>query len=176
MRRSARDVGKAGWDADTGFGILDVPAALRASRRPPTRRSRTRTSTSCGRTGSRAPARRRSPRSTGRARRSAASLERREDPEDVYRVYLPAKGKVVVTVRPNANVDLELWGKQTRPSSSAARRAKRDLLGVSAHAGARFERVTLKGRGAGQFVYADVFLPKNGVQASYTLSVAPAAR
>ena len=26
------------------------------------------------------------------------------------------------------------------------------------------------------FVYADVFLPKTGVQASYSLSVAPAAR
>ena len=36
MRRSARDVGKAGWDADTGFGILDVPAAL--TRKPPPRR------------------------------------------------------------------------------------------------------------------------------------------
>ena len=36
--------------------------------------------------------------------------------------------------------------------------------------------MTLKGRGSGQFVYADVFLPKNGIQASYTLSVAPAAR
>ena len=33
MRRSARDVGKAGWDADTGYGILDVPAAL--TRKPP---------------------------------------------------------------------------------------------------------------------------------------------
>jgi len=54
--------------------------------------------------------------------------------------------------------------------------ARRDLLGVSAHAGKRFERITLKGRGTGQFVYADVFLPKSAVQASYTVSVAPAAR
>ena len=40
----------------------------------------------------------------------------------------------------------------------------------------RFERITLTGRGSAQFVYADVFLPKTGVQASYSLSVAPAAR
>ena len=33
MRRSARDVGKAGWDQSTGYGILDVPAAL--TRKPP---------------------------------------------------------------------------------------------------------------------------------------------
>jgi hypothetical protein len=36
--------------------------------------------------------------------------------------------------------------------------------------------VTLSGRGRGQYVYADVFLPKKGVAASYTLTVAPAAR
>ena len=28
MRHSARDVGPKGWDADTGFGILSMPAAL----------------------------------------------------------------------------------------------------------------------------------------------------
>jgi subtilisin family serine protease len=30
MRNSARDVGPKGWDADTGFGILSIPAALAA--------------------------------------------------------------------------------------------------------------------------------------------------
>src|SRR5919205_1396114 len=102
-----------------------------------------------------------------------ASLERREDPEDVYRIYLPARGGVVVTVRPNANVSVEAWGKRTITVFERGAAARRDLLATSAHAGSRFERVTLKGRGRGQFVYADVFLPKNVVQASYTLSVAP---
>src|SRR5205814_8920764 len=35
MRNSARDVGRKGWDADTGFGILSIPAAL-AENVPPT--------------------------------------------------------------------------------------------------------------------------------------------
>src|SRR4051812_25992736 len=176
MRRSARDVGKAGWDVDTGYGILDVPSAL--TRKPPTADPlepnedvylvRPNGLTRAGKTPLTAQHR---PRAT-----IAASLERREDPEDVYRVYLPAKGKIVVTVRPNANVDLELWGKRTTTVFEHGTLAKRDLLGASAHAGAKFERITLKGRGAGQFVYADVFLPKNGVQAAYKLSVAPAAR
>jgi hypothetical protein len=176
MRRSARDVGKPGWDADTGYGILDVPAAL--TRKPPpvdpqepnedvylvkpnglTRGGKTPLTAQ------------RRPRAT-----IHAQLEWREDPEDVYRFYLPAKGKVVVTVRPNANVNLELWGKKTTTVFERGAAARRDLLGVSAHAGARFERITLKGRGSAQFVYADVFLPKTGVQASYSLSVAPAAR
>jgi len=176
MRRSARDVGKPGWDADTGYGILDVPAAL--TRKPPpvdpqepnedVYLVRPNGLTRAGKTPLTAQHR---PRAT-----ILASLERREDPEDVYRVYLPAKGKVVVTVKPNANVNLELWGKRTTTVFERGGAARRDLLGVSAHTGARFERVTIKGRGAGQFVYADVFLPKNGVQASYKLSVAPAAR
>jgi hypothetical protein len=176
MRRSARDVGKVGWDADTGYGILDVPAAL--TRKPPAADPQEPNEdvylvkpnglTRAGKTPL-----------TAQHRRHAtisAQLERREDPEDVYRFYLPAKGKVVVTVRPTANVTLELWGKKTASVFERGKAAKRDLLGVSAHAGKRFERITLKGRGSGQFVYADVFLPKNGVQASYTLSVAPAAR
>jgi hypothetical protein len=176
MRRSARDVGKPGWDPDTGYGILDVPAAV--TRKPPPADPqepnedvylvRPNGLTRAGKT----------PLTAQNRPRAAitASLERHEDPEDVYRVYLPAKGKVVVTVRPSANVDLELWGRQTKTVFERGTAARRDLLGVSAHPGARFERVTLKGRGTGQFVYADVFLPKSGVQASYKLSIAPAAR
>ena len=176
MRRSARDVGKPGWDADTGYGILNVPAAL--TRKPPTVDPQEPNEdvylvkpnglTRGGKTPLTAQHR---PRAT-----IHAQLERREDPEDVYRFYLPAKSKVVVTVRPNANVNLELWGKKTTTVFERGAAAKRDLLGVSAHAGARFERITLRGRGSAQFVYADVFLPKTGVQASYSLSVAPAAR
>ena len=176
MRRSARDVGKPGWDADTGYGILDVPAAV--TRKPPSADPqepnedvylvRPNGLTRAGKT----------PLTAQNRPRAAitASVERHEDPEDVYRVYLPAKGKVVVTVRPSANVDLELWGRQTKTVFERGTAARRDLLGVSAHPSARFERVTLKGRGTGQFVYADVFLPKSGLQASYKLSIAPAAR
>jgi hypothetical protein len=176
MRRSARDVGKRGWDADTGYGVLNVPAAL--TRKPPASDPqepnedvylvRPNGLTRAGKT----------PLTAQHRPRAAisASLERREDPEDVYRVFLPAKGKVVVTVHTNANVDLELWGKSTKTVFERGAAARRDLLGASAHAGARFERVTLKGRGSSQFVYADVFLPKKGMQASYKLSVAPAAR
>ena len=176
MRRSARDVGAKGWDVNTGYGILNVPAAI--TRKPPPVDPqepnediylvRPNGLTRAGKTPLTA---QRHPRVT-----LTASLERSEDPEDVYRVWLPATGKIVVTVRPTANVDLELWGSGTKTVFERGAAARRDLLGFSAHAGSRFERVTLRGRGRGQYVYADVFLPKKGVAASYTLTVAPAAR
>jgi hypothetical protein len=176
MRRSARDVGKKGWDADTGYGILNVPGAI-ARKAPPADPQEPNEDIYLVRPngltrGGKAPLTAQNhPRAAIKA-----SVERREDPEDVYRLWLPAKGKIVVTVKPTANVQLELWGKSTTTVFERGAAAKRDLLGTAAHAGSRFERVTLKGRGAGQFVYADVFLPKTGVQANYTLSVAPAAR
>jgi hypothetical protein len=175
MRRSARDVGKKRWDADTGYGILDLPAAL--SRRAPAADPQEPNEdvylvkpNGLTKTGH-APL-------TGQHRLRAtlaAQLERREDPEDVYRVWLPARGQLVVTVRPTANATLEIWGRRTTTVFERGKTARRDLIGASAHAGARFERVKVRGRGVGQYVYVDVFLPKNVVGASYSLSIAPAS-
>jgi hypothetical protein len=176
MRRSARDVGKAGWDSDTGYGILNVPAAL-AWKTPaidpqePNEDVYLVRPNGLTRTGKTPLTAQRHPRAT-----VLASLARQEDPEDIYRFWLPAKGKIVVALRPNANVDLEIWGPKTSTVFEHGKAARRDLLAVAAHPGKRLERVTLKGRGAGRFVYADVFLPKKGVQASYKLTIAPAAR
>nr|MDQ2980958.1 S8 family serine peptidase [Actinomycetota bacterium] len=176
MRRSARDVGKTGWDTDTGFGILDLPAAL--ARRAPAADPQEPNEdvylvkpNGLTKTGH-APL-------TGQHRLRAslgAQLERHEDPEDVYRVWLPARGRLVVTVRPSANATLEIWDRRTRTVFERGGAAQRDLIGASAHAGRRFERVTVQGRGVGQYVYVDVFLAKNVVQASYSLSVAPSSR
>jgi Subtilase family len=176
IRRSARDLGTRGWDADTGYGILNVPAAL--TRKPPPADPQEPNEDVYlvkpnGLTRAGKPPLTRQGRLRGTLK---AQLERREDPEDVYRAWLPARGKLVVTVRPTANVSLEIWGPRTRTVFERGAAARRDLIGASAHAGKRFERVTLKGRGVGQFVYVDVFLPKNGAQASYSVSVAPAAR
>ena len=175
MRRSARDVGKKGWDANTGYGILDLPAAVArhtpaADPQEPNEDVYLVKPNGLTKTGH-APL-------TGqhRARATlAAELERREDPEDVYRVWLPAHGKLVVTVRPTANATLEIWGRRTTTVFERGAAAQRDLIGTSAHAGPRFERVTVEGRGVGEYVYADVFLAKNVVQASYTLNVAPSS-
>jgi hypothetical protein len=79
-------------------------------------------------------------------------------------------------VRPNANVSLEIWGRRTRTVLETGAAARRDLLGASAHAGPRFERVTIRGRGVGQYVYVDVFLARKVASASYSLSIATSSK
>jgi hypothetical protein len=172
MRRSARDVGKRGWDADTGYGILNLPAA--AARKAPAPDPQEPNEdvylvkpnglTRLGHPSLTAPAH--------RSTTISAHLEKQEDPEDVYRVYLPAKGRLAVRVQPNANVSLEIWGRQTKTVFETGAAAKRDLLGTSAHAGSRFERVKLRGRGVGQYVYVDVFLGRKVASANYSLRIA----
>ena len=176
MRRSARDIGKRGWDASTGYGILDLPSA--AARKAPAPDPQEPNEdvylvkpnglTRSGRPALTSPSR--------RSTTISAHVEKREDPEDVYRIYLPAKGRVVVTVRPSANVSLEVWGKGTTTVFEKGAAAKRDLLAASAHAGSRFERVTVRGRGVGQYVYVDVFLAPKVASATYSLRVAASAR
>jgi hypothetical protein len=173
MRRSARDVGKRGWDADTGYGILNVPAALRRKAPPPDPGEPNDDiylvkPDGLTRAGQPPLTSKQHPTTT-----ISAQVERREDPEDVYRVFLPAKGRVRVTVRPTANVNLEVWGRRTRTVFERGAAARRDLLGLSAHAGNHFERVTIQGRRSPQFVYVDVVPNKKVVRASYTLRVAP---
>jgi hypothetical protein len=176
MRHSSRDTGKRGWDADTGYGILDLPAAEARHAPPPDPQEpnedvylvKPNGLTRTGHDALTLPGRPRS--------RLAAHLEAREDPEDLYRVYLPAHGRLVVTVTPRANVSLQIWGRRTRTVFERGSEAKRDLIASSAHAGTRFERVTLRGRGVGQYAFVDVFLAKRVTSASYSLGVAPARR
>ncbi|MGZ4390211.1 MAG: hypothetical protein ACXVZL_12600, partial [Gaiellaceae bacterium] len=113
----------------------------------------------------------------GRANRVVpAHLERSEDPEDVYRAYLPAKGRLIVTVATKGNADLGVWGRKTRTVFERGATARHDLLGVSAHRGNKTERVFVPGRGLGQYVYVDVFLGKNVAEASYSVRIATARR
>ena len=165
MRRSAHQVSGRGWNRNTGYGILDVNAAM--TRKPPATDPQ-------------------EPNEDiylvkpnglfrlGHARirgALAAHLEQGDDPEDVYRAYLPAHRRLVVSLRPSANVNLEVWGSRTRSVFERGAAARRDLLGLSAHRGKRPERVIVHGGGAGQYVYVDAFLAKSAREASYTLSV-----
>jgi hypothetical protein len=173
MRRSARG---GGWNRNTGYGILDVPAALLRKAPLPDPEEpnedvflvRPRGLFRAGHPALTSPGH---PHAAIRA-----SMERGDDPEDVYRAYLPAHGKLVVNVHTSANVNLEVWGRKTRTVFERGAAARRDLLGVSAHAGARPERIVVQGRGLGQYVYVDVFLAKTPRDAGYKLNLSTARR
>jgi serine protease len=170
MRRSAHQVSGRGWNRNTGYGILDVNAALAhkapaADPQEPNEDVYVVRPNGLFRLGH--------PRVRGALR---AHLEQGDDPEDVYRAYLPAHGRLIVTVRPTANVNLEVWGPKTTTVFERGAAARRDLLGVSAKRGTRAERVILRGGGAGRYVYVDTFLGKGVRDANYTLSVASARR
>jgi hypothetical protein len=176
MRRSAHRPGSRGWNRDTGYGILDVNAAL-ARKAPASDPQEPNEDVYLVKPnglfrGGHAPL-------TTRAhprRALAAHLEQGDDPEDVYRAYLPAKGRLIVTARPGASVDLEVWDRRTSTVFERGAAARRDLLGVSAHRHAARERIVVRGRGTGQYVYVDVLLARQVRDAGYTISVVSARR
>ena len=176
LRTSARDVGDPGRDTDTGFGILNLPAAaksaaprsdpqepnddiylvkpnglFRGGRFPLTSAVRPRA-------------------------RLNARLDVTEDPEDVYRLYVPARSRLLVSVKPTANVDLEVWGPRTKTVFARGIALRRNLLAVSAKPGTSAEGLVVRGRARSRYVYLNVFLGKRIASASYSVTVAPAPR
>ncbi len=175
MRFSARDIWDKGYDEATGYGLLDIPAALARKAPEPdpqepnddvdqvkplgvfaqgndllTRVSR--------------------PRAALRGRVDAA-----EDPDDLYRVAVPPHTQVTVFVTGSADVDLDLWGPNTKTVFEKGSSLERDLLAFSERPGKRQELVRYANRTSRGFVaYADVFLAKATVSASYALSVTTA--
>jgi len=171
MRWTARDVSPAGWDPDTGFGVLNIPSA----------------------TNSRAPSvdpqepnedvflvKPKGLFSTGHAPLTAAGhgsavlsgrLDSSEDPEDVYRVWVPKKRKVTFSLKPNANVNAAIWGPKTKSVFEKGKALKRDLIVAGVKPGKALERVSVRNAGPGTYVYFDAFLGKNVGDAAYALGI-----
>ncbi|HYX87761.1 MAG TPA: S8 family serine peptidase [Gaiellaceae bacterium] len=176
LRTTARDVGDPGRDIDTGLGMLDIPAAARAPapRLDPQEPNddiylvRPDGLFRAGRYPLTTPVRSRS--------RLTARLDVTEDPRDVYRVYVPAQSRLLLTVKPaaNANVDVGLWGPRTTTVTERGAALRRDLLGGSAKPGASAESITIRGLATGRYVYVNVFLGRRVEAAGYSLSLAPA--
>jgi hypothetical protein len=178
MRYSARDIGAPGFDRDTGFGLLNIPAALtkEAPSRDPQEpnedirlvkanglfQNATDPITRPGKTSA-----------SFRARLAVA-----EDPEDVYRLYVPPARTVRITVTPDRDVDVDLW----KPSAStvallgAAR--KRNLFAASLKRGTAPEKVSVRNTTKrGFYAYLDVYLPRSrAADAEYRVSVSTARR
>jgi subtilisin family serine protease len=173
LRRSARDIGQPGRDTASGFGVLDLAAALALaapvddpfepnddidevnpskdmylSKEPPLTTA------------------------TKRLGRIAGSVDEWEDPRDVFRVWLPAHRRVVATLKATDNSDLSLFS-STAPTvfgrfATAGRLAR-------AGAGGTTKRLVYTTTGRGRWAYLAVTLPPTTMSSTYRLSLSSAA-
>lgn len=167
MRWSATDIDARGFDEDTGWGLLNVPAALSDAPPPvdPNEPNEDVNEVVAGKLFKTADAPLTTPR-RGRAS-LAARLDVTEDPEDVYRAWVPARRRVVIQVVPSADADLELWNAST-PSVLITGAAKRKhLLAGSGRRGRAAEKVSYRNPARrGTYVFLDVYLPEGGGSAA----------
>ncbi len=172
LRLSSRDLGRKGWDPATGYGLLDMGAALK---RAPTRRDPLEPNDDIPWTNGRAGTPHQAAIwSGGRPRRLHALLDEFEDPADVYRVRIPPHGRIRVTVT-------QRFGDADLAAYTAAARSTADgeqLIGRSRHRGARADSLTLAnpaGRERQAYLEVAVHRGARGLDAGYELSVRRAA-
>ena len=156
LRRSARDIEAPGFDARSGYGMLDLQAALAFATPPPDSAEPNDNVATAAEL-------------TTRARPAAATSGRviaREDARDVVRVWLPAGKRVTVTASADAPVTLELFRGRARtvvggsPSDRLARSTTSGLRASLSHNAKRAQAAYL------------VVSPARGVRnAAYDLAV-----
>ena len=169
LRQSARDLLAKGWDKDTGWGLLNVGGALTAEAplNDPSEPNDLISEVS-GRLFS-------TPDEfiwRGGAETSfEASVDRTEDPADIYRIEIPALGAATVSVTPTlGNADLELYSGSATYVGQRARR-----IGYSRRTGKRTDRVSVRNRGQSAAAAYVVVKPstRGYLNAEYRLRVAP---
>ena len=168
IRLSARDLGNKGWEASTGFGALDLRAAL-ATAAPPVDPKEPNEDVPF--VSGAAFGRRDSPVWTGgRARTLFATLDHYEDPGDVYRVRIPRGRRMRVEVDPRfGDPDLEVYSGRARHVATRRHRIVRSRRGAR-----RTERVSVINRGARTATaYVRVFTSGrgSGLDAAYDLTI-----
>lgn len=160
LGRSAVDAGAPGRDAASGKGRLDAKRALESLTRAIPPRDRFEANDDAG---ARAyPLR-------GRTRDVEATLDRFDDPRDVYRIHLRPRDRLVVRLAGprRANGNLALWRPGTvHVAGDAARRANR--VAASTRRGSS-ESIAYRARRAGSY-FLEVSLA-NGRSGLYRLSV-----
>jgi subtilisin family serine protease len=108
VRRTARDTAQPGWDERTGNGILDVPSLFQTPipAIDPQEPNDDIDQVAAGRMFQNA----KPPiNGTGANARLSARIDAVEDPSDVYRVVVPARRKVTLTVSAGADLALSIW-------------------------------------------------------------------
>jgi hypothetical protein len=167
MRWSATDIDTEGFDEDTGWGLLNLPAALSQQAPPvdPGEPNEDIYEVVAGKLFHTAKPSLTSP-GHGNATLNAR-LDVTEDPEDVYRVWVPAHRRVVIRVVPTGDADVELWDATTRSVLITGAARRRHLIDGSGNDGRAPERVVARNSGKrGVFVFLDVYLPEHGASSA----------
>jgi hypothetical protein len=168
VRLSAVDHDGDGWQPDTGFGVLNVGAALERTPPPPDPGEPNDDMVWVdGRAFGRPD---RVIFQGRRAQRYTATIDVFEDPADVYRIRLRPRSRVRISADPvrTDDVDLRVYGRKARGLGSSR------PLERSARRGRRTERITLRNRSRrARVYYVSVTVQRNvrDLDAAYALRV-----
>jgi thermitase len=166
MRFSAHDIEAPGFDNATGYGLLDIPAALSAPTpsRDPYEPNDDVEQVSPGRLFELG-----DPALTSSAKpsnRVAARLDVTDDPRDLYRIWVPPNRVVRATVLAGAaDATARIWGPRTNSVAEGLEQRRRDLKGQ-----------LIRGGKKGATAYVEVLLTGRSRTASYVLGVTAARR
>ena len=167
VRRSAHDIRPKGWDPNTGYGILDVKAALR--RRPP-RHDPLEPNDNLVWVNGRAFARRDPAIWTGgKPRRLRASVDRYEDPADVYRIIIPAHATARISAVPTlGDIDLGVYARNATALTDTGHR-----LAYSHKHGRATERLSVRNASPNPRSFYLAIRPQGtrSLDAAYTLRI-----
>ncbi len=137
LRLSSKDIFRKGYDTETGYGKLDMRAALKED--PPARdplEPNDDLGFADGRFGNKA----RAVWTGGGAFALRALLDRFEDPADVYRIKVPAGKRVRIQTRPEfGNPDIEVFRAGTRSLRSGG-----GLIAASRNRGDKTDQVRVR--------------------------------
>ncbi len=160
MRASAQDISSPGFDSLSGFGRLDIPAALTGAPPPADPQEPNEDISHVKANGlfhqAATPLT-----AAGRPRGAlAARLDFAEDPRDVYRVWVPGRHTAIVALSPaSGDVDLALWGPRTPSVLEGGSARKRDFRGISERRGRGREVLRVKNTSRrGAFHYAEAYV------------------
>jgi hypothetical protein len=168
MRESAQDVWTPGFDQFSGFGRLDIPAAL-AAVPPPRDPQEPNEDVSYVKPGgilhhASAPLT-----SAGNKSGSiSAWLDRGDDTRDVYRFWVPGGKAASIALQPgDGNVDLALWGPKTTSVLEGGQARKGDVRGHSERSGLKRERLRVRNTNRkGAYFYAEASYAAGNANAS----------
>ena len=165
LRRSARDIMTPGFDSASGWGIVDIPAAL-AAPTPPPDTAEPNDNIDQVKPGKLFQAG--EPPLTTPARpgtRISGSIDVTEDPRDLYRIWVPPNKVVRVAVSAGGRAAARIWGPQTVSVNEGLAARRRDLRGTSVRGGKK-----------GFAAYVEVLLTGRAANAAYVLSLTAAKR